>query len=180
MSPLPSTKKPTNSRQVFSLKDKLYIKEIASALPKRNRYETVSAIFKKKYDRVLKRNTFFGIMRHQGLNESETQFSKYQLKSKRIGYPCKYPELEKLLQVWLQETESNGKTITVPLVVEQAKAYYKEKLLKSDESNNKEIPKFSDYWCRTFLKRSGYQFMSASGQRIWVRAMTVKKKPNNS
>lgn len=173
-SSLPSTTKITNSRQVFSLKDKLYIKEIASTLPKRNRYETVSAIFKKKYDRVLKRNTFFGIMRHQGLNESETQFSKYQLKSKRIGYPSKYPELEKLLQGWLQEKDNNGKTITVPLVVERAKGFYKEKLLKSDDSN-KEMPKFSDYWCRTFLKRSGYQFMSTSGQRIWVRATTVNK-----
>lgn len=171
-SPPPST---SSTRQVFSLKDKLYIKELAATLPKRNRYEAVRAIFKESHHRILKRNTFFGIMRHQGLKEPDAQFSTYQLKSKRIGYPSKYPDLEKLLQIWLHKRLEDGKAVTVPIVVEEAKVLYKKKLLTESDT---EVPKFSDYWCRTFLKRSGYQFKSVSGQRVWVKATTIR--PNQS
>jgi hypothetical protein len=171
-SPPPSA---PSTRQVFSLKDKLYIKELAATLPKRNRYETVRAIFKERHNRILKRNTFFGIMRHQGLKEPDAQFSSYQLKSKRIGYPSKYPDLEKLLRNWLHKRIDDGKAVTVPIVVEEAKVLYKQNLLSGSDA---EVPKFSDYWCRTFLKRSGYQFKSVSGQRVWVKATTIR--PNQS
>lgn len=69
----------------------------------------------------------------------------------------KLAQLDKLVYQWFTEMRSQGITVTGPMIIEKAKAFYAEM-----EITEKCI--FSDGWLRNFKERHGIRKMSSTGE----------------
>lgn len=122
---------PTESRQAFTTKEKLFIRDLTKTLPRRHRYEAVSDAFKKKYRRVLSKTTYYSILRQKNLDNVD-ELNPHLLRARKL-FVSKYPELEMVLIERL-ETLPENVAITPNLVFEIANAIYEEQNLLPDTS----------------------------------------------
>lgn len=114
---------PSESRQAFTTKEKLFIRELTKTLPRRHRYEAVSDAFKKKYRRALSKTTYYSILRQKNLDDVD-ELNPHLLRARKL-FVSKYPELEVALIERLEALPERVE-ITPNLVFEIANVIYEE------------------------------------------------------
>jgi hypothetical protein len=114
---------PSESRQAFTTKEKLFIRELTKTLPRRHRYEAVSDAFKKKYRRALSKTTYYSILRQKNLDDVD-ELNPHLLRARKL-FVSKYPELEVALIERLEALPERVE-ITPNLVFEIANVIYDE------------------------------------------------------